>query len=166
MKIPVNVIIHSQDLIRYIFTKLHAPAVLMYGTLLNDIRNSATDEYDPCLHINPFDHDIAIAVYPIHLQQIAAMKDQMYRYYRWEVVEQSIEMFQRGYLSLQRVGQPEFRIDFYAFHYWMLLMFMYLVYIVFSDLDLPCFFLIVFFMSYICINFCKCSVSVLNIQRS
>ena len=116
MKIPVNVIIHSQDLIRYIFTKLHAPAVLMYGTLLNDIRNSATDEYDPCLHINPFDHDIAIAVYPIHLQQIATMKDQIYRYYRWEVVEQSIEIFQRG-LSLRRAGQPEFRIDFYAFHY-------------------------------------------------
>ena len=116
-KIPINVIVQSQALIRYIFTKLHAPAVLMYGTLLYDIRHSANDT---CLHINQMDKDIDIAVDPIHLQQIAAMKDQIYRNYRWEVVEQTDEMKQRGFLSLQKAGLPkgrEFGIDFYAFQY-------------------------------------------------
>ena len=104
----------AQDILTYIFTNLHdAPAILMYGTLLYEYRNSTVG--DPCVHSSLIDKDIDIAVYPIHLQQIAAMKYEIEQNFNWEVTK---PLGESSYLFIFPTNHwKQYRIDIYGFQY-------------------------------------------------
>jgi len=104
----------AQDILTYIFTKLHdAPAILMYGTLLYEYRNSTVG--DPCVHSSLIDKDIDIAVYPIHIQQIAAMKYDIKQKFNWELTTNQI---QHSFISIFPTNYwKRYRIDIYGFQY-------------------------------------------------
>ena len=111
-----NMFEKSQEILTYIFTKLpdDAPAILMYGTLLYEFRNSTAG--DPCLHTSLIDKDVDIAVYPMHMQFIAAMKDEIKTLFNWDVI-QSERKAQLGFLSINPPQGVTYGIDFYAFQY-------------------------------------------------
>lgn len=104
----------GQKILKYIVEQLStvdAPVAIMYGTLLHELRKGEGD----CIIPRTSDKDFDIAVFEQHFPLVAAMKDEIYERFGFEVyLKESNHLFLTIKPHGQAIGKG-FQIDVYGF---------------------------------------------------